>query len=62
MMGALNERGDINAAALAVYVPILLAATYLIFRHTSNIRMAYIYVSVLAASTTHRFFPSTMLY
>lgn len=61
MMGTLNERGDINAAALALYVPILLTATYLIFRYESNTRMAYIYVSVLAASTTRRFFLSTAL-
>jgi hypothetical protein len=43
-MGSLNQRGDINAAAVAVYVILTFAIIFLLVRNGVRSQLGYLYV------------------
>lgn len=49
-MAKLNQRGDLNAAALAIYVPILAGAVYTLFLHGFKKASGYGFVILFTLS------------
>jgi hypothetical protein len=51
-MGSLNQRGDINAAAIAVYVILTFGIIFLLIRNGARSQLGYFYILLFTLGTS----------